>query len=52
MDKVLVSIMEQLSQINVHGDDVDRMFAVKQMLRQLQRALIEAKAAEAQPQKE
>lgn len=44
MDKVLASIMEQLNQISVHGDDVERMYAVKHMVRQLQKAFAEAKA--------
>lgn len=46
MDNILASIMEQLSRISVHGDDVERMCAVKHMIRQLQIAYKEAKAGE------
>lgn len=46
MEKVLASIMEQLNQINVNGDDVERMFAAKRMIRQLQKAFAEAKSGE------
>lgn len=48
MDNILVSIMEQLSRISVHGDDVERMCAVKHMIRQLQSAYSEAKAEQEQ----
>ena len=48
MDKVLASIMEQLNQISVHGDDVERLCAVKHMVRQLQNAFSEAKAKQEQ----
>ena len=51
MDKVLASIMEQLNRISVHGDDVERMYAVKVMIRQLQQAFAEAKSGEEQPNK-
>ena len=44
MEKVLASIMEQLNQISVHGDDVERMYAVKHMVRQLQTAFNKAKS--------
>lgn len=44
MEKVLASIMEQLNLISVHGIDVERMYAVKHMIRQLQNAFSEAKA--------
>lgn len=46
MDKVLQSIMLLLHQISVHGDDVERMYAVKKMVRQLQDAFKEAKTGE------
>ena len=52
MDKVLASIMEQLNLISVHGDDVERMYAVKHMIRQLQQAFALAKSGEEQPNKE
>lgn len=44
MDKVLASIMEQLNQISVRGDDVERLAAAKHMLRQLQAASVKAKS--------
>ena len=46
MDKLLAAIMEQLNQISVQGDDVERMYAVKQMIRRIQDAVEAARAAE------
>ena len=46
MDKLLAAIMEQLNQISVQGDDVERMYAAKQMIRRIQDAVDAAKAAE------
>lgn len=48
MIKVLASIMEQLNQISVHGDDVDRLYAARHMIRQLQQAFAEAKTKDEQ----
>lgn len=46
MNNVLAAIMEQLSLISVRGDDVERMAYVKQNVRQIQNALMKAKAEE------
>lgn len=45
MDQILTSMMEHLNQLHVCGADAERLCAVKQMLRQLQRAWQTAKAS-------
>jgi len=43
MDKFISTILAQLNQISVRGEDVERLAAAKHMLRQLQTACEKAK---------
>lgn len=44
MNRLLELLMQQLNQISVQGDDVERLAAARHLVRQLQAALVKAQS--------